>query len=245
MRFVRVLAPLALAGTLLAGCGGDANDGTTGGAPQTSAPADNGVADLEADAIVDKAIKALDTAKSYSLKGDITDEDGTIGLDFKISGKDILGTMTLGGAEVELLRADGQTFMRPDEDFWKQNAGDEKAGAALAELVGDRWAKVEKDDKDFQEFFQIAEPAKLLDPEGEIDKGETKTIEGVSTIALEEKSKDGGTLYVATTGEPYPMLLEGSAGEGQITFADFGTRFDDIKVPAETDVADLDDLQTK
>jgi hypothetical protein len=243
MRFTRALVPLALAGVLLAGCGGGADDGGTPGASTSSAPAENGVAALEPKAIVDKAVAALGTAKSYSLKGDITTEGQKFGLDIKVSGDDVLGAMTIGEGKVELLRVAGQMYIRPDETFWKQNAGD--AGGTMVQLMGDRWAKLSGKDADFKAFFQVAEPAELLKPDGALTKGGTKTVNGVNAIGVVEAGSDGGTLHVATTGEPYPLVLEGPAGEGQLTFGDFGTTFDDIKAPTAAEVIDLDKLTGK
>ncbi len=249
MRFTRALMPLALAGVLLAGCGnqdgggGTDGGGTPGGAPASAAPTDNGVAALDPKAIVDKAVGALGSAKSFTLKGDITTDSQKIGLDVKVSGSDVLGTMTLDGARVELLRVGGQMFIRPDEKFWTQTVGD--AGATMVQLMGDKWAKLSSKDADFQEFFQIAEPAELLKPEGTLSKGATKTVNGVEAIGIVEAGADGGTLYVATTGEPYPVLVEGPAGQGQLAFGDFGATFDDIKAPAAADVIDLDKLMGK
>jgi hypothetical protein len=249
MRFIRALVPLALAGVLLAGCGGNSDGngspgGTSGGTPASSAPADNGVAALEPKAIVDKAIAALEAAKSFSLKGDITTDGQKLGLDVKVSGDDLVGSITIDGAKVEILRVAGQAYIRPDEKFWTQNAG-AAAGGTMAQLMGDRWAKLSSKDTDFKEFFQITEPAQLLKPDGTVTKGGTKTINGVKAIGVVQPGKDGGTLYVATTGEPYPLALEGQPGEGQLTFGDFGATFDDIKAPTAAEVVDLDKLTGK
>lgn len=249
MRLTRALVPLVLACALLAGCGGTDDDGTDGGGTPagtttSSAPADNGVAALEADAIVDKAMAALGAAKSFSLKGDIDMDGQRLALDIKVSGEDVLGTMTIDGAAVELLRVGGQAYIRPDEKFWSQFGGAD-AGATMAQLMGDRWAKISSKDAQFEEFFQITEPADLLKPDGAVTKGETKTVNGVAAIGISEAGSDGGTLYVATTGEPYPLLMEGPPGKGQLSFGDFGAAFEDIKAPAAGDVVDLDKLTGK
>jgi hypothetical protein len=241
MRLTRALVPLVLAGAVLAGCGGTDDGGGPGGAPTSSAPADNGVAAMAAPAILDKAVATLDAAKSFSLKGDIADDGQKIALDIKVSGEDILGSMTINGATVELLRVGGEMLIRPDEKFWTQNAGAD-AGATMTQLMGDRWARLSSKNAEFEDFFQIAEPAELLKPEGTVTKSGTKTVNGVEAIGLVDGSSDGGTLYVATTGEPYPLLLQGPAGEGELAFGDFGATFDDIKAPAAADVVDLDKL---
>jgi hypothetical protein len=246
MRLTRALVPFALAGALLAGCGGNddgGNDGTgtPAGASTSSAAADNGVAALEPDAIVDKAIAAVGAAKSFSLQGEISAGRQQFAIDIKSSGEDLLGSMTINGAKVELLRVAGQAYIRPDEKFWSQNAGGD-AGATMSQLMGDRWAKLSSKDAEFEEFFEITDPAKLLEPDGALTKGDTKTVDGVEAIGVTETGTDGGTMYVATTGEPYPLLLEGPDGEGRLSFSDFGAAFDDIKAPAAADVVDMDKL---
>lgn len=239
MRLTRALVPLALAGALLAGCG-DSNQDSEGSGTPTTAPASNGVADLTPDEIVDKAAAALDAAKSYRMQGDINDEGQTMTLDFKVAGEDVLGSISMQGAKVELLSAAGQFYIRPDAAFWKQNAGD--GAENIAKLMAGRWAKLSPKDEDFKGFFQLADPHQLLKPDGTLTKGQTKDVNGVSAIGLVDGSADGGTLYVATTGEPYPLLLEGPKGEGQISFSDFGATFADVKAPAPNEVVDLDKL---
>jgi hypothetical protein len=240
MRIMRMLAPLTLAGALLAGCGGADDSGSPDATPSSPAPTDNGVAALEPDAIVQKAIAALSAAKSYSVKGEIK-EDQTLGIDFKVAGDDLAGSVTVDGAKADLLRIAGQAYLRGDEKFWTAAAGAER-GPTIAELLGDRWAKLSTKDASVNEFFQIADPAQLLKPDGTVTKSGTKTINGVKAVDLVDSGSDGGHLYVATTGEPYPLALEGSAGEGRIAFGDFGATFD-IKAPAPGDVIDVDKLK--
>jgi hypothetical protein len=114
----------------------------------------------------------------------------------------------------------------------------------VVKLMGDKWAKVSKKNKDFADLFGVANVDELLKPSGTLTKGETKDVEGVNTIGLVDKSTKGGTLYVATTGEPYPIRMEGSdTAQGQITFSDFGATFDDLKAPPEAEVVDFEKLK--
>ncbi|HEY2949593.1 MAG TPA: hypothetical protein VGJ53_14570 [Micromonosporaceae bacterium] len=242
MRIRHALVPLVLAGTLLAGCGGDGGGGD-GAAPKpkSTAPTDNGVAALSPNEILDKATAALESAKSYRVKGDIDTDGQKMSLDFKISGKDLLGSITSEGATIELLAVGGQNYIRPDEAFWKANGGD--AGATMAQLMGDRWARLSTTDKNFSQLFKITDPSELLKPKGQLSKGETKQVTGGNAVGIIESGTDGGTLWVATTGEPYPLMLEGPKGEGQLTFSDFGATFSDVVAPADTEVIDLDKLR--
>jgi hypothetical protein len=238
MRIRYALVPLALAGALLAGCGGD---GGAAPKPKSTAPTANGVSALSPTEILDKATAALESAKSYRIKGDIDSDGQKLSLDFKISGKNLLGSITSEGATIELLSIGGQNYIRPDEAFWKANAGD--AGATMAQLMGDKWARLSTTDKNFTQLFKITDPSELLKPKGQLSKGETKQVTGGNAVAVIESGADGGTLWVATTGQPYPLMLEGPKNKGQLTFSDFGASFSDVVGPADTDVIDLDKLR--
>ncbi|MEW2385190.1 hypothetical protein AB0873_24325 [Micromonospora sp. NPDC047707] len=47
---------------------------------------------------------------------------------------------------------------------------------------------------------------------------------------------------MATTGEPYPLLLVGRDNLGQLAYREFGKSFPDIKKPAAADVIDFSKL---
>lgn len=239
MRITRVLMPLALAGAVLAGCGGDGNRPSAAKSPT---PTDNGVSALAANEILQKATAALQGAKSYDIKGDIDSDGQQVYVHLKISGKDLIGVISSQGAKVEVLSVGGQNYVRPDEAFWKANLGDK--GASVAELMGSRWAKLSATDKDFAELFKITDPSQLLKPKGEVSKGETKQVPGGTAVGVVESGADGGTLWVATTGEPYPLFLEGPAGKGHLTFTSFGASFPDIAPPGQSDIVDLDKVRT-
>ncbi|HEY2947710.1 MAG TPA: hypothetical protein VGJ53_04810 [Micromonosporaceae bacterium] len=242
MRITRALMPLALAGVVLAGCGGDGNRPSATTTTKSPAPTDNGVSALAPNEIVQKSIAALEGAKSYQMKGDIYSDGQQMYLHFKVSGKDLIGVIASQGTKVELLSVGGQNFVRPDEAFWKANAGD--AGATIAKLLGSRWAKLSATDKDFRTLFKIIEPSELLKPTGRLTKATTKQVPGGTAIGVVQSGADGGTLWVATIGEPYPLFLEGSGGKGHITFTSFGGSFPDIALPAASEVVDLDKLKS-
>ncbi|HEY3008432.1 MAG TPA: hypothetical protein VGJ63_10290 [Micromonosporaceae bacterium] len=239
MRLTRALLPLVFAGVVLAGCGGDRNHPSA--TTRSPAPTDNGVSALAPDEIVQKATTALEGAKSYQIKGDFYSDRRQIYLHFKVSGNDLIGVIAAEGTKVELLSVGGQNFVRPDEAFWKANAGN--AGATIAKLMGSRWAKLSATDKDFRTLFEITTPSELLKPKGRLSKGTTKQVPGGNAVGVVESGADGGTLWVATTGEPYPLFLEGAGDKGHLTFTSFGASFPDIALPAESEVVDLDKLK--
>jgi hypothetical protein len=249
---------LAAAGSalavLLSGCGGGNGGGTTAtpaaagtsasaaasSAPASADAADNGVAALGADAILEKAKAALKTAKSFRIKGSVREEGQLIGFDMKASGADLVGSLTIGKAKAEVLRVGKKAYLRPNQEFWKTSGAGAKDAKAIATVVNGRWVVVAPDDKDFAELFSIADVKTLLDVDGKLTKGAVTTIDGHKAVALKETGADGGTLYVATEGEPYPLRLEGPAkADGALTFSDFGATFADLKLPPASQTIDL------
>ncbi|WP_306207191.1 hypothetical protein [Actinoplanes sp. RD1] len=243
------VAVLALAGAALAGCGNSDGGGGNAGAPApavstSAAPADNGVAELGADAILAKAKTALRAAGSYRLKGDIVQDGQPMKLDFKVAGKDLAGEMSFDRATVELLAVGGKQYMRADQAFWTMTTGDAKQGKAMAQLIGDRWVLVPEDEKDMAELFAPANVDELLEPDGKVTKGAEKEVAGTPAIGLVTGGSDRGTMYVATVGEPYPLRIEAEkASDGAMTFSDFGEPFAGMETPPAEEVLDLADLQ--
>jgi hypothetical protein len=244
------IAVAAIAAVLAGGCAN--NDGNSAGvaepttapvsavAATSAAPADNGVAALSADEILKRAKAAVIRTKSYHLKGSTTDDGQKISMDFKFAGKDLTGTLGMGKADVKLLAVGGQHYMRPNEQFWAANAG--KEAKTITQVVGDRWVKVPENDKSLDDMFGFGGINELLTPTGKITKGTRKTVAGVPAIGLIDKGEDGGTLWIATTGEPYPLRLESTGGDA-VTISEFGKTFPELKKPATADVLDLAKLQ--
>ncbi len=244
----RNVVVVAAGAALLAGCGSKDDSGTASpaasgvpAATTSAAAADNGVAALQPVAIVDKAKAALKSAKSFHMKGTITDQGQKTALDFKIAGGEVFGTMSVGTAKIQVLKAGGGQYMKPDAAFWKLTAG--KQADAVVKKVGDKWVSVPASNKEFGSLFTAADVDTLLQADGQVAKGQPKVIAGTPAIGLVDKGTEGGTLYVATVGQPYPLELDGpTAADGGIAFSEFGAAFDEIKAPAAADVLDLSKL---
>jgi hypothetical protein len=232
VRIARLFVPIALAGLVLAGCA------AKGVAPTASpVPADNGVKALSADEILNKATAALNEAGSFRVKGDMTEEGQTFSVDLKIKGKDAAGTVALPDGSIKILRIGNDAYFQADAAFWKKFGGAQ--GDAIAVLFKDKWVKTTTDSKEFAEFADMADPEKMLKPTGTASKGDEKTINGQATIGIKDSATGTGVIYIATTGKPYPVRLEGPGGQGAIDFSDFGATFEEIKAPAASEVVDL------
>ncbi|WP_030435835.1 hypothetical protein [Actinoplanes subtropicus] len=249
---VNGIALLTLGGAL-AGCKGSGSDtaaaptptqvttSDAAAAPEASAspaaPPENGVAKLTATEIVAKAKAALKSAKSFRAVGAGTDGGQKMTIDMEVSGTDALGKLTIGqGATVQLLSVGGKHYMKPNEAFWVKVAGAPAADAKkFANLVGDRWVIVSAKNADMKQLFNLVNIDEMVKLDGKLSKGTAKQIDSYQTIGV--KSSGGDTLYVATTGKPYP--IEEVEKDGKTTFSDFGTAFTDLKKPAAAEVVDL------
>jgi hypothetical protein len=213
MRPVRAVSSLALATVLaVSACGGSSSNSSSS---EPSKPTSNGVEKLTAKAIVDKAEAAAKKASSVHISGEATSSGETFGIDMRVSStKGAQGHIELGGARIEVLRIGTDAYIKADKAFWGQ-LGDPAVAAKLA----DKYVKGSTTDAQFKAFLDFTDITKIfgeiLNNSGKVTKVPGKTVAGAATIGVNDADKaNGGTLYVATTGEPYPLLIEPNAASG-------------------------------
>jgi predicted small secreted protein len=242
MRAARYLIPLAVVAALVAGCNSKSGNGGTVTPTTPAVLADNGIASLPVQQILEKALAALKAAKSVHIKGDIKTGDGLISIDLTLTDtKDGVGTMSMSGQTVQLTKVGTDVYMKADAGFWKQFAGDQ--GGVIATLLAGKYLKASTTDAQFGSMASFFDFAESLDMQGEGTVGETKAINGINAVSVKEKSAESpGTLWIATQGEPYPLRLEGPPGEGQIDFTDYNKPVD-IKAPPADQVIDVAKLK--
>lgn len=202
----RVAAVAAAAALVLAGCGGS----------DEPAAKKADLSDLSASKLLVKAKAAVKSEPSISIKGEGVDEGSTIGLDVRYVDKDASGTITLNGDELQFLRVDDETYFKAGDSFWKSMGGDQ-ADTIIAVING-RWIRT-NGEKDFEELVSFADRSflfdELLKPENTPTKGESKTVEGVKCLALEDGE---GTLYLAADDGRPIQINDGTKG-GNLTFS--------------------------
>ena len=212
----------SLAGTLLvfalavAGCGSSSPGGSTSG---------NGEASKSGQQVVTDAVKAAEGASSFRMSGTINTGGQQIGLDLTIAkGKGAQGSMTLGGQKVDLVIVDADAYMNAGAAFWTQFGG--TSGSAIAQLVAGKWFKFSTTDPQFSSITGLTDSKSLFDSlsssAGTITNKGATTYKGQRAVAIFAGSKNG-TLYVATTGVPYPIAIAktGAAEGGALTFGDW------------------------
>jgi hypothetical protein len=197
---VRLLTCLASAAVLavLAGCGGSSSGG--------------GIASESPQKILKDSVAAANGLKSVHAAGTINSGGQHITIDIQlVGGVGGQGQITLGGLAFKLVGLNHYAYMQAPPAVW-QKAG---APAAAAQQLQGKWLRTPATGQ----FAPIASLTnihtlfnQLLSQHGKtLKKGDESTVAGRKVVAV---TGGQGTLYVATTGKPYPVELFKSGSDG-------------------------------
>jgi len=247
-------ASVALAMTLGACSGdddGDADGATESTASPTESAASSDFAEQPGADIAQAAKDAMSELTSMRVSGAIADDGDEITLDLQLaSGGTCVGSLGLGGATVELLGTDGDTWMRPDAKFWTLTGG--QAAKQVQELVGDRWVVIPAEEDSFNQFCDLDSLLEqMLSTDEEPDDDTTYTVtgtedvDGVEVVTVESTDEDGDSSlgYIRVEAPHHLVKIERTSGDetGAVTFSDFDAEID-VQAPAESEIVDLDNL---
>jgi hypothetical protein len=199
------LALAALVVVAVAGCGGGSSS--------------NGEAKKTAGQVIADAKKAALGATIVHVTGRGTDNGAALKIDLWIGNGKGKGHLQENGVAFDVVRVGDTTYIRGGSTFVKKFAG---AGAAT--LLHDRWLKAPATTgqlaplaslTDKQQFFNG-----VLGQHGKVEnKGETD-YKGQRAVEIRDTTQ-GGSLFVAATGTPYPVALAGGTQQGDILFSDW------------------------
>jgi hypothetical protein len=222
MRLASIVATLSVV-ALLAGCGG------------SSGPKSNGEAAKTADQIVTDAEAAVQTATAVHVSGQ-AGSSLAVNLHL-VADKGGEGRMTTNGLTFDIIRIDKFAYFKGDAAFWHQFGGN-----AAATLFKGRWLKAPADSGRLASLTPLTDIKQLfnsiLSSHGTLQVGQETTIDGQPVIAITDTSQ-GGTLYVATTGKPYPVALR-KTGSGAINFDEWDAP---VSLTAPADAVDISQLK--
>jgi hypothetical protein len=225
------IAALAAVAVLLAGCGGGGGSGGD----------DNGVADKSATEIVAASKTAAQGADSVRVQGDIKSDNQTVSIDLRVaSEKGATGNIKINDKQVDIVVIGDNAYLHADDAFWTEFGG----GLAVAKLINGRWIKAPTSNPAFSQFTSFTDmdglfESALGDTSGTIEKGDETTVNGTSAIELTD---DQGSLFVATEGEPFPLKIESSGGEGALNFTEWNEAFDLNEPEDAVDISTLPGL---
>jgi hypothetical protein len=229
LRFRTLAIPfslLALAGAT--GCGSSSSGGS-------------GLASKSPAEIVTAAQAAADSASTVHVTGSIVNAGAPIGLDMElVNGKGGRGRLSENGLSFELVELGGYVYIKGSQAFYTH-----VAGSAAAQLLQGKWLKASAGSGTFSSLTSLTNLRKLLDStltsHGALTKGATSTVEGQQAIAIKDSTR-GGTLYVATSGTPYPLqIAKGGSSGGRIAFNHWNAP---VTLKAPANAVDLSQLQS-
>jgi hypothetical protein len=200
---------VGLCAPLLASCGSSGSSG-------------NGEAAKSASQILTDAVNAAQAASSVRVSGSISDSGAPVSVDLKLlNGKGGSGSMTIQGAPVQIVDVNNTLYMNGSDAFWSKVGG----GSAVVTLLHGKWLKAPATGN-FSSLANLTSIhtlfSQLLNSHGTLKKGSTSTVNGQSAVAITDSGK-GGTIYVATSGKPYPVQLAKSGGSGgKVNFTEYG-----------------------
>jgi hypothetical protein len=200
-----VFSLLAAAGIAACGSGG---------------PASNGVASKSPAAIVTAASTAVDGLKSVRIAGSLVSGTTPITLNLDlVAGKGASGSMSENGLSFQIIAIGNAVYISGSQAFWTHTGG-----AAMAALFKGKWLQTTASGN-FSSLSTLTNVhdlfPKLLGSSTAVVKGATSTVRGQKVVAITDAAKSS-TLYVATTGPPYPIEVVGAGKQvGTIVFEDF------------------------
>jgi hypothetical protein len=224
-----LIAVLVLGAALLAGCGGS-----------SSSSSGNGVESKTPAQILEATKQAASEATSVHIVGSITTGGKPITLNMELlAGKGGKGKIGQEGYSIDLIQTGGAVYINGDAAFYRH-----VGGAAAAQLLEGRWLKAPANSGELASLASLTNLSKLIDTalasHGTLAKGAKTTLAGEPAIALNDTTK-GGTLYVATSGRPYPLeIAKGGKEAGKVLFEGWNKP---VSLSVPKDAIDISKLQ--
>jgi hypothetical protein len=241
-RWILTTAATLLAAGALGACGStsspttssvSSNGSTTGASSTTSSTAtststtptpENGIASQPPAAVLAAAVSAATTARTVHVAGVVVTRGRQTAFNVHVvAGQGAVGQLSAQGLSVRFVTVGHLLYLNGGAHFWRAFGS-----PAIARKLDGRWVQVPPTvnlasiDKliNLNKLF-----ATLLARHETLVKGPTGTIHGQQVLALHSMTR-GGTLYVATTGQPYPIEVRGSrAHPGLVVFDQYNEPF--------------------
>lgn len=194
------------------------------------------------DQVVKAAEAAAVSARSVHIVAAGTDKGSALSFDLTlVAGKGGRGRITTQGLSFSIIRIGGKAYFKAGPAFWEKVGGSK----AAAQIFAGKWIMASAVKGDLASFTAITDLVgfmrTLLRGHGKLENGGTATVRGVETVALVDAGADGGTLYVAASGKPYPVELR-KASEGKISFREWNRT---VSLVAPSNAVDYEELTKK
>lgn len=221
-------AVLALGAGVLSGCG------------SSSSSNDNGVAAKSPTEILAASKSAAASASAVHVNGSLVAGGAPITLDLTVvAGQGGKGRISENGLSFELIQVGGNAYISGSSEFYTHFAG-----AGAAKLLEGKWLEAPATTGSFATLGSLTNMQKLVETalaqHGTLTKGSTTTVAGQPVVPITDTTQSG-TLYVATTGKPYPVqIAKSGSGGGSITFSNWDQP---VTITAPKNAISLGELQ--
>jgi hypothetical protein len=215
--------------------------GCSGSSSSSSSPG-NGVASKPPAEILAATKSAAEHASSAHIAGALRSGGSPITLDLDLlAGHGGRGRLSEGSLAFELIVVDGTVYIKGSPSFYRRFGG-----TAAARLFQGKWLRSSTTGSELATLASLTDLGRLLDQtladHGTLTKGATTTAFGQPVIELQDTSKDG-SLYVATTGQPYPIeIVKRGSDPGHVAF----TRWNEpVSLSAPSGAVDIGQLRAE
>jgi hypothetical protein len=206
----------------------------------SSSTSGNGVSSKTPAEILAATKAAADGASSVHVAGALRSGGTPITLNLDLlAGHGGRGQISEGALAFELIVVDDTFYIKGSPSFYSHFGG-----AAAAQLFQGKWLKAPTTSGELASLASLTDLGKLLDQtlagHTALVKGASTSIAGQPVIELRDIAKDG-SLFVATTGQPYPIeIVKRGSETGHVSF----TRWNEpVSLSAPPDAIDLSQLQ--
>lgn len=196
----------------------------------------NGVEELGPKAVLKRARKAADQARSVHV---IAKSEGAE-LDMVAGNTSSDGMRSSGDVTIMTRVVDDTLYLKADSAYWK-----DAFGAKRAKKIGDKWVSGNLRNPRLKAWRDTTLKGPIMDqflsPNGASEVGEVGTVADQPAVPV---TTDVGTVWVATTGKPYALLIttaESAEVPSQADFTDWNQKIN-IKPPAKRNTIDLSEL---
>jgi hypothetical protein len=171
---------------------------------------------------------AMKEVKSFEVIGTVGGKGTASSFSLSLSATGGGGEISVPGATLEIVVAEGTVYIRANEASWLKLTGSQ----TTAQAVADHWIKAPVTNSDFSSFADLALSTDFVTeffPGAATHMSKlsgTVTVHSKKTIELNDPEGDG--LYIAALGPPYTLYVQGKNLQDLLTFSHFG----DAHLPA-------------
>jgi hypothetical protein len=168
--------------------------------------------------------RAVAAAGSVRIVAEGTSGGRPLRFDLKlVAGRGGAGSVTEGGLTFQIVRLGSHAYFEAGAAFWKKFAG-----SIGPQLFQGRWIEASATSGQLASFTPLTSMRTFingaLSTHGTLVVGKTTMIGGQAALQLIDTTQ-GGSLYLAASGKPYPLEITSKGGAGSIRFESWNEPF--------------------